>query len=78
MMMGISFHFDFIEVKRCCMEPTLKRVIYLSQFFITACIWLYCNLVIGTINNISVIPWWSVLLVEKTTTCPKSLTNFIN
>jgi hypothetical protein len=35
----------------------------------------------ATFNNISVISWWSVLLVEETgvpgETCRKSLTNFI-
>ena len=36
----------------------------------------------ATFNNITLISWWSVLLVEETgenkpLTCPKSLTNFI-
>jgi hypothetical protein len=32
----------------------------------------------ATFNNISVISWWSVLLLEETgVTCRKSLTNFI-
>ena len=46
--------------------------------------WVKAMVLNATFNNISVISWWSVLLVEETgvpgekpSTCRKSLTNFI-
>ena len=56
-------------------------IYYMCVYYI--CFWVRVMVFNATFNNISVISWWSVLLVEETgvhgenQTCRKSLTNFI-
>ena len=74
-----SFYFLYILYK---IILSLKAEAWVQEFYcIYKSIFSYCQVWFmvfnATFNNISVIMWRSVLLVEKTMTCHKSLTNFI-